>query len=63
MSSIMYLPPLTSEGYLLVNLFSKLYVIFIMHPTSLKLVGGGGVGGGGAYCFWVVRPSVRLSRF
>ena len=28
--SIMYLSPLTSEIYLLVNLFSKLYVTFIL---------------------------------
>ena len=29
--SVMYLSPLTSEVYLLVNLFSKLYVTFILH--------------------------------
>ena len=28
---VMYLSPLTSEVYLLVNLFSKLYVTFILH--------------------------------
>ena len=27
----MYISPLTSEVYLLVNLFSKLYVTFILH--------------------------------
>ena len=29
--SVMYLSPLTSEVYLLVNLFSKLHVTFILH--------------------------------
>ena len=29
--SVMYLPPLTSEIYLLVNFFSKLYVNFTLH--------------------------------
>ena len=29
-SSVMYLSPLTSEVYLLVNLISKLYVSFIL---------------------------------
>ena len=28
---VMYLSPLTSEVYLVVNLFSKLYVTFILH--------------------------------
>ena len=28
---VMYLAPLTSEVYLLVNLFTKLYVIFILN--------------------------------
>ena len=30
-SFVMYLSPLTSEVYLLVNIFSKLYVTFILH--------------------------------
>ena len=32
--SVTYLSPLTSEVYLLVNLFSKLYVTFILHRIA-----------------------------
>ena len=34
--SVMYLSPLTSEVYLLVNLFSKLYVTFTLLFSRVK---------------------------